>query len=300
MSEPRPDGGEEVDLAAIHSDDLLLDALGRGEQEADADGLTAMLAAWRADVTADQADTVVDGPAHVVPPPPDGRSGTLRAGAPTSPVPGPPRWQPSVRRALGFAAAVVAVLMLATGLGVASHDAGPTSPLWSLTKVLHPERAEVLGVEHSTARARAAVAAGRYDEARELIDQAQRDLGRVTDPADATRLRADIDAVLRDLAALGCPGWPRCEVSPLAPTPSPGVSTAAAPEPSGAATPGRTAPAPARPAPTDSPTSGANPTLPRLPLPSVPLPSVPLPPVPLPSVLPSLPVLPLPTGDLLG
>ncbi|MFF0365856.1 anti-sigma-D factor RsdA [Micromonospora sp. NPDC005087] len=294
MSEPRPDGGEDLDLAAIDRDDLLLDALGRGEQEADADGLTAMLAAWRADVTPDQPDTVVDGELHVVPPRPEGWARTLRTGAPTAPVPGPPRWEASGRRALGLAAAVLAVLMLATGLGVASHDAGPTSPLWSLTKVLHPERAEVLGVEHSTARARAAVAAGRYDEARELIDQAQRDLGRVTDPADATRLRADIDAVLRDLAAHLCPGWPRCATSPVAPAPSPAMSTAAATEPSGAAPPGGTAPAPQRPAPTDSPTSGANPTLPRLPLPSVPLPSV------LPS-LPGLPLpLPLPTGDLLG
>ncbi|WP_328415623.1 hypothetical protein OG470_23885 [Micromonospora sp. NBC_00389] len=292
MSEPRPDGGEELDLAAIDHDDLLLAALGRGEQVADADGLTAMLAAWRADVTADLPDTVVDGAVRADPPPPDRRVRKLRAGAPTGPVPGPPRWQPLGRRALGLAAAVVTALMLATGLGVASRDAGPTSPLWSLTKVLHPERAEVLGVEHTTGLAREAVAAGRYDEARQLIDQAQRDLGRITDPADATRLRADIDAVLRDLAAHGCPGWPRCATSPLAPTPPPAASTAAAPEPSGAATPGGTAPAPPRPAPTDSPTSGANPTLPRLPLPSVPLPSV------LPS-LPGLP-LPLPTGDLLG
>ncbi|MBQ0905097.1 anti-sigma-D factor RsdA [Micromonospora sp. U21] len=293
MSEPRPDGGEEVDLAAIHRDDLLLDALGRGEQEADADDLTTMLAAWRADVAADQPDTVVGGPVHVDPPPPDSRVRTLRTGTPTAPASGPPRWRPSGRRAPGLAAAVLAVLMLATGLGVASHDAGPTSPLWSLTRVLHPERAEVLAVEHTTARAREALAAGRYDEARELIDQSQRDLGRVTDPTDATRLRADIDAVQRDLAAHQCPGWPRCATSPVAPTPSPAVSTAAAPETSGAPAPGRTTPPPQRPAP--APTSTANPTLPRLPLPPVPLPEVPLP-----SVLPSLPDLPLPTGDLLG
>ncbi|MGI5520258.1 anti-sigma-D factor RsdA [Micromonospora sp. CA-259024] len=287
MSEPRPDGGEDVDLAAIHRDDLLLDALGRGEQEDDADGLTAMLAAWRADLSTDQPATVVDGPVHVVPSASAARAGTLRAGAP---VPGPTRWQPSARRALGLAAAVLAVLMLATGLGVASHDAGPTSPLWSLTRVLHPERAEVLGVEHTTARARAAVAEGRYDDARELIDQAQRDLGRVADPADVIRLRADIDAVLRDLATHRCPGWPRCATVPVVPTPSPAVSTA--PEPSGVPTPGSTPPRPQRPAPTHPPTPTANPLLPRLPLPSVPLPSV------LPS-LPPLP-LPLPTGDLLG
>ncbi|SIM81936.1 anti-sigma-D factor RsdA [Micromonospora cremea] len=294
MSEPRADGGEDVDLAAIHRDDLLLDALGRGEQEADADGLTAMLAAWRAELTADQPDTVADGAA---PPQPDGRVHKLRVGAP---VPGPSRWQPIGRRALGLAAAVFALVMLATGLGVASHDAGPTSPLWSLTKVLHPERAEVLGVEHTTARAREAVAAGRYDEARQLIDQAQRDLGRITDPADATRLRADIDAVRRDLTAQGCPGWPRCATSPVAPTPSPAVSTATAPEASGAPAPGRTTPAPQRPAPAPSPTATAKPLLPRLPLPSAPAPSL-LPSL-LPSLVPSLPALPLPlpTGDLLG
>ncbi|MET7710574.1 hypothetical protein [Micromonospora sp. NPDC005413] len=158
--------------------------------------------------------------------------------------------------------------------------------------MLHPERAEVLGVEHTSGLAREAVAAGRYEEARQLIDQARGDLGRITDPADSTRLRADIDAVLRDLAALACPGWPRCATSPAAPTPSPAVSTAAAPEPSGAPGPSRTAPAPRPPAPAPSPTSIANPSLPRLPLPSAPLPSV------LPS-LPELP-LPLPTGVLLG
>ncbi|MET8361322.1 anti-sigma-D factor RsdA [Micromonospora sp. NPDC005171] len=290
MSEPRPDDGEAVDLAAIHRDDLLLDALGRGEQEDDADGLTAMLAAWRADFTTDQPATVVDGPVQVVAPASAGRARTLRAGAPAALVPGPTRWRPSGRRALGLAAAVLAVFMLATGLGVASHDARPTSPLWSLTRVLYPERAEVLGVEHTTARAREAVADGRYDDARELVDQAQRDLGRVADPADVTRLRADIDAVLRDLAAHLCLGWPRCATGPVISTPSPAVSTGAAPEPTGVPGPGRTPPRPQQPAPTHPSTSTANPLLPRPPLPSVPLPSV----------LPSLPSLPLPTGGLLG
>ncbi|MCO1594524.1 anti-sigma-D factor RsdA [Micromonospora sp. RHAY321] len=291
MSEPRPDGGEELDLAGINRDDLLLDALGRGEHEADADGLAAMLAAWRADITADQPETVV-GAAQADSPTPDRRSRTLRAGTPTVSVPSPPRRQPLGRLAVGSAAAVVAALTLATGLGVASRDAGPSSPLWSLTKVFHPERADVLGVEHTTSLARRAVAEGRYDEAQRLIDQARRDLDRVSDPADATRLRADIDAVLRDLAAQGCPGWPRCAPAPVAPMPTSAVSTAT-PVPSGATTPGRTAPAPQRPAPTGSPTSGTDPTVPQLPLPSVPLPSVPLP------SLPGLP-LPLPTGDLLG
>ncbi|MBQ0897664.1 hypothetical protein KBX37_32225, partial [Micromonospora sp. U56] len=168
---------------------------------------------------------------------------------------------------------------------------GPTSPLWSLTKVLHPEQAAVRTVEQSIARARDAVAAGRLDDARHWVDQAQQDLTSVTDPADAARLRAEIDAVLRDLAAASCPGWPRC--APPAP-PAPAASTTSSPS-APAPAPPPTAPASpsARPSPRPSSGSGLLPSLPSLP-------KLPLPPAPSPSLLPPLPELPLPTGDLLG
>ena len=60
MSERWPDGGEEPDLTTVAHDDLLLDVLGEGGGwAADVDGLTAMLAAWRADLTVDEENADV-------------------------------------------------------------------------------------------------------------------------------------------------------------------------------------------------------------------------------------------------
>ncbi|MFI2651151.1 hypothetical protein [Micromonospora fulviviridis] len=62
MSEHWPDRGEEPDLTTVAHDDLLLDVLGGGGGwEVDVDGLTAMLAAWRADLTADEENADVTG-----------------------------------------------------------------------------------------------------------------------------------------------------------------------------------------------------------------------------------------------
>ncbi|MBM0258429.1 hypothetical protein, partial [Micromonospora sp. 4G55] len=57
MTGHEPDGATQLDLGTITRDDLLLDVLMRGEEGADADDLAALLAAWRADVTADADDT---------------------------------------------------------------------------------------------------------------------------------------------------------------------------------------------------------------------------------------------------
>ncbi|NYF59251.1 anti-sigma-D factor RsdA [Micromonospora purpureochromogenes] len=293
MTGHEPDSGEQLDLGTVTRDDLLLDALGRGDEGTDGDDLAAMLAAWRADVTADVDETGRSSGLPAV-----GTEADQRAGSdlPTGPVRvGGARSRRPRPWALRLAAAVAAVLMLATGLGVGSRSAGPESPLWALTKVLHPEQAAVRTVEDIIARARDAVAAGRLDEARRLVDQAQRELTSVTDPADATRLRAEIDAVLRDLAAPSCPTWPRCATpaAPTGPTSTPLGPTAANPPGTAAPGPATTAPTrpPAQPAP--EPTAGSN----LLPLP--PLPRLPLSPAPSPSLLPPLPGLPLPTGGLL-
>ncbi|MEV0809315.1 anti-sigma-D factor RsdA [Micromonospora sp. NPDC050200] len=283
-----PDGGEELDLTPVTRDDLLLDALGRGEEGTDDDTLASMLAAWQADLTADVDGVGASSVLLAVGTDTDRRVGRVggdlpaAAGRARSRRPGP--W------VLRLAAAVAAVMVLATGLGVGSRNAGPTSPLWSLTKVLHPEQAAVRTVEDTIGRAREAVAAGRLDEARQLVDQAQRELVPVTDPADVTRLRAEIDAVLRDLAAPGCPTWPQC-ATPPALTPAASTTTGS---PRGTPSP---APPATRPAsPPAEPTSRTDPlpSLPRLPLPPAPSPSVlsPLPGLPLPG-------LPLPTGGLL-
>ncbi|MEH0841234.1 hypothetical protein V6U81_02415 [Micromonospora sp. CPCC 205711] len=293
MSERRRDD-EELDLAIVARDDATLDALGRDEAVADGDLLTEMLTAWRAEIAVDAADdetTTVLGAATSAGHQGGRDSVDLPAGA-LLPVTG--RSRPLQRRTWRVAAAVIAALVLATGLGVGSRNAGPTSPLWSLTKVLYPERADVSSVEYTIARARDAAAAGRFDEARQLLEQAQRELARVTDPADAARLRAEIDAVLRDLAVPACPTWPQCGTTPVLPAPHPG-STADGPRP-GSPAAGTTGPA----APTTAPALPPAPPPSNRPIPLPPLPGVPPPPLTSPSLLPSLPGLPLPTGGLLG
>ncbi|WP_225853501.1 hypothetical protein [Micromonospora sp. AMSO31t] len=284
MSERWPDGGEDPDLTTVAHDDLLLDVLGGGGGwEADVDGLTAMLAAWRADLTADEENADMTG-THGLHSRTDVHYPVDRVGADTAsghfPASAPSR--PFMRRALRLAAAVAAALVLVTALGVGSRNAGPNSPLWPLTKVLHPERADVRDAERTIARARAAVEARRFEEARQLIGQAQQDLTRITDVAEAARLRADIDAVLDHLTAqASCPTLPQCASIP---TPSPVTSTAS-PQATRGQAPGTTTSAPRPAAPTPSSNSRSRP------LP--PTPELPLPPTPTPSVL-----LPLPTGDL--
>ncbi|SCL30927.1 hypothetical protein GA0070624_4170 [Micromonospora rhizosphaerae] len=279
MSERTPGRGDEaMDLDTLARDDMLLDALGRGEDAPADDDLAVMLAAWHADIS--------DG----TPEPAD-----LRHPAPTGdgsqPTPVPVRSATRRRRprpwALRLAAAVVAVVALASGLGIGSRNAGPSSPLWSLTKLLYPEQAEVRGVEQTIARARAALTAGRLDEAEQLLDQARRDLRGITDPASADRLRAELDTLSRELAAARARSAPTA-VPPALPAPGP------EPSPSTRKGGGTTAPAPqpSQPKPSGSSTGGSGPLLP--------LPSLPLPPPPSPSPLLPLPGLPLPTSGLLG
>ncbi|SCG70638.1 anti-sigma-D factor RsdA [Micromonospora halophytica] len=290
MSERRRGDGEELDLATVTHDDLLLDALGRGGDQPDGDDVSAMLAAWRDDLNAEDGT----GTPGVHRPVDQSGADARTAAAPVPdvlPAAAPVRQRPPRRRALRLAAAAVAALMLATGLGVGSRDSGLSSPLWSLTKVLHPERAQARVIEHTVGRAREAIAAGRFDEAGQLIDRARRDLARVSDPVEADRLRAEIDAVQRDLSVPMCPTWPQCATSP--PPSAPATPSLSGPGSTGTPTPRTTtAEPPAAPSPPPPPTSDSSllPTLPGLPLPTVPGPSV----------LPSLPGLPLPSVDLLG
>ncbi|MFE9689496.1 anti-sigma-D factor RsdA [Micromonospora sp. NPDC005806] len=298
MSERTPGGGDEaMDLDILARDDLLLDALGRGEPAPAGDDLATMLGAWHADI-ADGVPT-----AAVRPPAPTGDGhpeeirpeggnavpaaepsvGAERLPAPTSLAAARARrHRPWTVR---LAAAAVALLAMAGGLGVGSRSAGPGSPLWSLTRVLYPQQAEVRDVEELIAQARAALTGGDLDEARQLVDRARRELADVTDPATVDRLRAELDALDRDLAAA------RGSLSAI---PSPALTpevrpTTPAARPSG----GTRAPSPRQSRPATSPAPGTSPGGggPLLPLPALPLPS-------LPSLSP-LPKLPLPTGGLL-
>ncbi|SCL48235.1 anti-sigma-D factor RsdA [Micromonospora chersina] len=266
------DGDEAMDLGTIARDDALLDALGRGEPAPDGDALAGLLAAWRSDLAEE--------PTGVRPAAPDpvGDAPVRRA------VRRPRPW------ALRLAAAAVALLALVSGLGISSRDAGPGSPLWSLTKLLHPQQAEVRGIEDTIDRARAALNAGRLDDAEALIAQARRDLARVEDPAAVTRLGAALDVVARDLAAargVTAPPSAAPASAPASPAPTavPSPTVTRTPRPGPATSGGSPRPGTSgSPAPADSPLL----PLPGLPLPSVSV-SVSVPGLPLPG-------LPLPTG----
>ncbi|MEU4641435.1 anti-sigma-D factor RsdA [Micromonospora sp. NPDC023814] len=261
MSEQTRDGGEELDLATIARDDELLDALGRGGPGPARDDLAAMLAVWR--------DELVDGH-HALRPA-------------TEPVPmRKARPAPLGRGVLRLAAGVIAVAAISTGLGVGSRHAGPSSPLWSLTRVLYPEQADVRLVEHTIQRARTAATAGRLDEARALLAEARTELTAIDDPAAARRLAAELDLLQHSLLdPVATPGAPSTGASP--PPPSDGA---------GPATPARPAPSqPEKPTPDGSPTPGL----------VVPLPGSPtLRPDPGPPARPPLPKPPLPNGRILG
>ncbi|MFI2651286.1 anti-sigma-D factor RsdA [Micromonospora fulviviridis] len=269
------DGDEAMDLGTIARDDVLLDALGRGEPPPDGDALAGLLAAWRSDLAEEPAG--------------------VRPAAPDAVEEAPAR--PAVRRprpwTLRLAAAAVALLALVSGLGISSRDAGPGSPLWSLTRLLHPQQAEVRGIEDTIDRARVALDAGRLDDAEALIAQGRRDLARVEDPAAVARLGAALDVLARDLAAARAvtapPSAAPAGSAPATPAPTavPSPTVTGTPRPRPASSGGSPRPGTSgSPAPTDSPLL----PLPRLPLPSVSVSvSVSVPGLPLPG-------LPLPTG----
>ncbi|MGC1213408.1 MAG: hypothetical protein WA890_19330, partial [Micromonospora sp.] len=194
MTQRTPGGGDEaMDLEILARDDVLLDALGRGEEPPVDDDLATMLAAWHADI-ADGAPepTAVRQPAPTAAAP-------VEAPAPLRPAPRRPlRSRPWAVR---LAAAVVAVAALTAGLGISSRTAGPTSPLWSLTKLLYPQQAEVRMVEDTIAQARAALAAGRLDAAQHFVDEARGALSGIDDPGTRDRLGSELDALAGRITA---------------------------------------------------------------------------------------------------
>ncbi|MEE6262459.1 hypothetical protein [Plantactinospora sonchi] len=269
---------EPLDPRVIDADDLLLDALGRGEPGPDDDPVAGLLAAWHAELDTDRpAETAEIRPAPDrtrrperrpgVTAPGRRRSGRLRerAGGPL------PR-----RLAFSTAAAVVVVALL--GLGV--NRAGPTSPLWPITSAVYPDRSAVRAVEHTLGLAEDAVATRRYDDARRHLEQALGQVAAVRDPVEERRLRADIDRIRGGLPVNAEPD--PTPATPAVPSPGPvptDPSTGRPGKPTGTPGGGSPAPRPSRSAPV--PTAPAPPRV--LPLP------VPVLPTLLPSGLPLLP-----------
>ncbi|MEO3819042.1 anti-sigma-D factor RsdA [Plantactinospora sp. B24E8] len=304
----------------MDTDDLLLDALGRGEPAPTGDPLASLLAAWRLDL--DEQVPVGSGGGGLVragiEPGPDqvpsasdrtpsasdrtpSTAGRVRPSSGSRSRPGPGVDRPGVRRpegtgptparsfrvrpggplarrlAFSTAAAVVVVALL--GLGV--NHARPTSPLWPIANVVYPDRSAVRAVEHTLGLAENAVAAHRYDDARRHLDQAVGQLTEVRDPAEARRLRVDLDRVRSRLPVEAEPG-PADPVTPAVPSPDPvptDRSTGRAGTPTGDPGDRSSAPRPSRSAPPPTAPTPAR----VLPLPVPVLPSL------LPSGLPLLP-----------
>lgn len=260
------------DIEGIHADDLLLDSLGRGEAAPDDDTVAAMLAAWRADL-ADERPTVRAAA-------PGGVAEAGESDAPTMLLPeltsvptladrkGRTRHRLSRPRAIAVAATLTLLAALG-GVCVASLDATPGSLLWPISQILNPDRADVLRAQEAIDRARRAVDQGRYADAANLISQAQSLINQVPDPTDQQRLRAELDALRRELTArtstgMLAPAGPGATTTPVpVRTPGPGTGPGGgAPGPGGGAAPG------------SSPTAaGGGGLLPSL-LPGVPLPQI--------------------------
>ncbi|HEX6970182.1 MAG TPA: hypothetical protein VF174_15410 [Micromonosporaceae bacterium] len=274
MSEQPNANEQELDVEALTRDELLLDALGRGEPASDGDEVARLLAAWRADLVGDTTGDVEK-------PPPAARRARSRP--------------PGRRDRIGTGRRSHRILLAAAGLLVAlggmltaaAGSAGPDSPLWPITRLVYEERAESRLAQRDARviieRARQAVAEGRYTDAEHLLDDAAELIGRVRDPQTADRLLAEVAVVRRLLPgnSTGSPGMhtPGSDTSPPAPP------TAAPSTPAAGATPstgptGSSAPSPSR-------SDGG------LPLPDVPLPTgSPLPSLDPTGVLPDLPDLP--------
>ncbi len=272
---PSP-SNEPYDLDLIRADEALLDALGRGESVEQTDSLATLLTAWRADLVAEPPQT-----SPIRPPQP------VVAGAHPDTTLGNAQQrtaQPHVRisRKARIAVAAAIIGAIAGGTAAAAATATPGSPLWSISQVIYPARADRIATEDALAQARRAIDNRNFDRARQALDQAEALISRVHDPRQAARLRVELQEVTQLLVSAAAPTVP-LPTSTAAPVPLPSSS------------PGRPARPPATPG---APTGGPGPLLPSPLLPdprshSNPtptgtglLPSIP----PLPSLLPTLPI----------
>jgi hypothetical protein len=180
----RDEFGEPVDVFAVTRDDELLDWLGAvdldadpapppGQDPADAE-LVEMLLAWRRSVTTNASELAP-------PQPPKG------ADAPGRPHAGRLRRVPVV-------SAVLAVLMVCVGLGVAVQDAMPGDPLWGVSEALNSERAASIETAAQTRRyldvAHTELVLGHRAAAAAALAAAQREIAQMRSDDEKRELQA--------------------------------------------------------------------------------------------------------------
>jgi Anti-sigma-D factor RsdA to sigma factor binding region len=209
LREPRPgEDNDPVDIVAVQADDELINALafgmsvtssGGSDLENPDDHISAVLAAWRAEVDADPIPELIDVDTAV--------AAVMAARRPVG----------RVRRLAPVAAAAAFLVITAGGL-VGSYSAEPQDVLWPVAKVFYAERTDSVEaaarVEQRIAAAKQAIAAGQPDVAAQLLQAAAADLGVVRPEEGGVQLAAVQDFLVAK-AEETPPGVPTDPGAPL-------------------------------------------------------------------------------------
>jgi hypothetical protein len=180
---PPRNGVPPVDPAALRHDELLIEAISRGELVHPDEAIATLLSAWQVEVTQAAARTRPPGLPCLTPVSPRGRRRPAV----------PPRTQV---RAGWLAAAAVTVT---AGLGLATLNATPDSPLWPVTKTVFPERAGLVLAQQAIQDARRAAAEGRYGETRRHLERATMLLNDLEADRLTGQLRSEISTIRASL-----------------------------------------------------------------------------------------------------
>ncbi|WP_317494718.1 anti-sigma-D factor RsdA [Haloechinothrix sp. LS1_15] len=157
------------DIAQVHADDALLDALGGADpSESDQLGeaeLNALLLSWRREVDSQPVPELVDSDTAV--------RTVAAANLARRHGDRARRW-----KFLVPVAAAASVLGIAfAGAGIAAKDAQPGDTLWGVTKVLYADKARSIEaateVRHEFNLARTALSRGQLEDARSALEEAQ-------------------------------------------------------------------------------------------------------------------------------
>jgi len=190
-SVPMEGAGEPIDLVAVQADDELINALRSGMSVSspgvhgyDAeDHVTAILAAWKAEVDAEPIPELVDI---------DSAMAAIEAG------------RPSTRRRAGrhlapVAAAAAFIVLAVGGVSIGSASSQPGDALWGVSKVLYSQRAQSVEaaarVEGHITTAKQALADGQPEVAAQQLQAAQTDLASVR-PEEGRADLADVQSFL--------------------------------------------------------------------------------------------------------